>query len=204
MAKLPIRGFGRRGYFLGWGANRIRSLNFTVATLNRDEPITVRMLFPDDDVCTDGNGNLVWNRDPNSGDWRGRASSDVTLAIPLVVVPAGHNLFRLDDPWVGRYGVESVAYGDVVEVERLDDDVLVFQRVVEKGNWTIDEWILGPEFIRSDAMRPLFEKTEASGGFLAEDPWFGGMLWIFLPPDATYHPIEDIKAAAKNWDGWDK
>lgn len=45
-------------------------------------------------------------------------------------------------------------------------------------------------------MEPIIEKISQHTGFALEDPWIGGILWMFLPPNAGYDPVEHIDSTA--------
>ncbi len=93
-----------------------------------------------------------------------------------------------------RITVLSAQFGDVIHAETLPDGTLRFVSVIEPGRWSINTWMLGLQPIRSGILHPVFERVSAEGGFACEDPWMGGMLWVFLPPEADYQPQADISA----------
>jgi tetratricopeptide (TPR) repeat protein len=113
---------------------------------------------------------------------------------PIVIKlrPLGGERYRLEDPWIGNYGVECAQFKDVIVAETLPDDTLRFTSISEPGRWYINSWILGPTPIRSGRLNLVFERTAAEGGFACGDPWMGGILWAFLPPESKYEPRADL------------
>jgi hypothetical protein len=159
------------------------------------EVVVAQMRFPNQHLRVNEKRHLVFG--PRKALTDERADAD---PIEIEVTRLGDDCYRLDDPWIGSYGIECASFMDVVLAEELPDGTLLFKAVKEPGNWKIENWVLGPDFIESAEMQPVFEKMTLEGGFLAHDPWMGGILWIFSPPNANYDPGEDIKSAHKLWD----
>jgi Flp pilus assembly protein TadD len=112
--------------------------------------------------------------------------------IPIRVSPLGGEHYRLEDPWIGNYGVECAQFKDVISADQLPDGTLRFTSVSEPGRWQINSWILGPPATRSGRLNLVFERAAAEGGFACEDPWLGGVFWVFLPPESNYEPQAEI------------
>ena len=47
--------------------------------------------------------------------------------------------------------------------------------------------------------QPVFKKMASERVYWVEDEMMGGLLWTFAPPNSTYDPDEDIKAAYDRW-----
>jgi hypothetical protein len=148
--------------------------------------VLVKMRFPGQLIRVAEDGALTF---PANQSKRGE-----DVPIEIEVTSMGHDLYRLEDPWLSMYGVDCARFQDVIRADTLADGTLRFVSVSEPGQWTIKTWILGPQPIRSEKLSPLFERVDAEGGFACEDPWIGGVLWVFLPPESDYQPQADISA----------
>jgi hypothetical protein len=148
--------------------------------------VSVKMRFPGQLIRVAEEGALTFPANP--------AKSGENVPIEIEVTSLGGELYRLEDPWLSNYGVDCAQFGDVIRADTLTDGTLRFVSVSEPGQWSIKTWILGPQPIRSEKLSPLFERVEAEGGFACEDPWIGGVLWVFLPPESDYQPQADISA----------
>jgi hypothetical protein len=153
------------------------------------------MRFPNQGICVNEQRHLVFG--PRTAETVDCANAD---PIEIEVTPLGDNCYRVDDPWLGNYGIKCARFMDVVFADELADGTLRFKAVKEQGSWKIENWVLGGDFIESEEMQPVFERMTYEGGFLAEDLWMRGILWILSPPDATLDPTEEIKVAHKRWE----
>jgi hypothetical protein len=140
---------------------------------------------------------LIFDRDAN----RGIGELKHRLAFVTWVVPLGEGKYRLEDLWHGhpfRRNDEGVAPGglafrDVFLAKHLADGSLLFDRLVQKGEWRVDFWVLpDASFVRSEYLNAAVAKIEANGGCAEQDPWIRNWLWTFLPPETDYDQTSDI------------
>lgn len=142
-------------------------------------------------------------------------SGDVTFE--TWVVPLEDNHYRLEDLWFQQpfkmmaiegldpdVSVEEqtpggLAFRDIFLAQRLPDESLLFDRVVQKANWRIDNWMLP---LSSESawryLTSIVERIEAHGGCIEPDPWFVNWLWTFMPSEADYDPTSDINETINN------
>ena len=136
------------------------------------------------------------------------------FAFVTAVVALGDNHYRLQDLWYGhpfRLNDDDepqggLAFQAVFYAERLADGSLLFDRVVERGGWRTDYWMLPSEWVSppesllaSEYLRTVIEKIDAHGGCAAQDPWIINWLWTSLPPGTDYDPTNDIAEAVKHY-----
>lgn len=174
--------------------------------------IEVVLRFHDENGIVDATGlklletetrSLIFKRAPDGG----IGELKHRLAFVTWVVPLGEGSYRLEDLWHGHPARMSgdedkqespggLAFRDVFRAERLTDGSLLFDRVLRKGEWRIDCWILpSPSFLRSHYFDGVVAQVEAHGGCAEPDPWMKNWLWTFLPPEADYDPARDIDEA---------
>jgi len=73
----------------------------------------------------------------------------------------------------------SASFGDVIEVESLDDETYLFIRIVEKSDWQTHQWLLAQKTIESAEMQELLSELYQRGAHWQID--FGGCLSIAHP-----------------------
>jgi len=173
-----------------------------------DRTIEVVLRFPDENGIVDATGREtlerekgpIFKRDSNGG--IGEVKHRFAFATP--VVPLGADNYRLEDLWYGHpfrtmgeeKGAGGLAFGDVFLARPLADGSLLFDRVVQRGGWRIDYWMLpSPSFVQSHYLIDVVAAIEAHGGCAEPDPWIENWLWTFLPPETDYDPAIDIAEA---------
>lgn len=112
----------------------------------------------------------------------------VTVSVPLAEV--GDGLYRLDGV---PFGVESAAFGDVIEAESVGDGRLLFVCVAERGGWRTFDFVVSEETIGGERLRSLLAEVEARGGHW--ETLFGGLLFICVPPGLDFDPTPRVAGA---------
>ena len=178
-----------------------------------DQAVEVVLRIPDEDGRLDPTDrqtleakgrDLVFGRTPDGG----VGPLKHRLAFVAWVVPLAEGRYRLDDPWIQhpfRMDEEDerapgdLAFRDVFLARRLPDGSLLFDRVVQKANWRVDQWTLPlPVSSAAQYLTAVIARIEVNGGCIEADPWFVNFAWTFMPPDAGYDPTSDLNEAIDN------
>jgi len=178
-----------------------------------DRMVEVVLRFPDENGIVDATGRhtletekgLIFGRDADGG----IGELKHRFAFVTSVVPLGAGTYRIEDMWyghpfrmLGEEGEEKTAGGlafrDVFLARPLADGSLLFDRVVQRGGWRLDYWMLpSPSFVHPRYLNEVVANVEAHGGCVEQDPWIGNWLWTFLPPETDYDPTSDIEEALR-------
>jgi Domain of unknown function (DUF4265) len=95
--------------------------------------------------------------------------------------------------------IEDVSYGDVIEVEKQQDNTYLFKRIVEKGNFKTHSWVMSSAIIESEPFKELLNKVLQSGGMW--ENVFGGVVMIHLPHNSDFDvakAIDDLNLPDKS------
>lgn len=105
---------------------------------------------------------------------------------PVTCVSPG--LVRLG--WTPLFTEIEAYFGDVVEVERTTDGSHRFVRIVERGSFAHEGWVVGPAFLGSDYFEAFVIALEAAGG-VWEVP-VNGYLLTHVPVGSTFDVDEQL------------
>lgn len=103
------------------------------------------------------------------------------------VTPLGDDLYKLEETPL----VDYAAFGDVIEVEEIDNGCFVFKRIAEKSKYKCHELVLAKSLIESENFEKIVKRVEKEGG-----QWeiiFGGMVLINLPLDSCFDVAQEIQ-----------
>jgi hypothetical protein len=133
-------------------------------------------------------------------------SGDDVIDVVSYVLPLGDRHFSMEDPWIAHplscaqtdndQPPGGLAYQDVFLAQPLANGALRFEAIVRRGDWRVENFMLGPA-LTTPYLEPVFKKIVEHGGFAEEDPWIGGGWWVFMPPGSDYDPDSDFIQAVK-------
>ena len=108
---------------------------------------------------------------------------------PLVVTYLGDRRYCLEE---SPLDIESAQIFDVIEAETVDPSTIRFIRVVEKSRWKTYSYFLNQESIESLELAAKLAAVKPEG--VRWDRVFGGMLFVYVPPDSDYDPDSDLES----------
>ena len=111
----------------------------------------------------------------------------------MCLTQIGPNLYRLEETPVF---IESVSYKDVIEADKQPDGSLLFCQVVQKSDLRTYDLILSKEIVASEELAIILDKVTALGGHW--ERIFGGCLFIYLPANTDYDPVDEINRVNSN------
>jgi hypothetical protein len=78
--------------------------------------------------------------------------------------------------------------------EEVDEGILHARRVLRKSGWRTQFSILPPEDREAPWLLSICDRVDRFGG---KWTWYCGLLFISLPPDLRYDPLEDFPVNQK-------
>jgi hypothetical protein len=127
---------------------------------------------------------------------------DDEIVLRVSLEPLKGNLYRLGTTPLTDDG--GIYLGDIIEAEMQENGVLRYLRVVEASPLRHWSWLLSEKVGASAAFEAFRETIEKQGGIW--ERYFGGILFIHLPPGTPLDPQEEMKKVintvqAKGHDG---
>lgn len=127
---------------------------------------------------------------------------DDEMVLRILLEPLKGNVYRLGTTPLTDDG--GIYLGDIIEAEMQENAVLRFLRVVEASPLHHWSWLLPERVVVSAVFEAFRETIEKQGGIW--ERYFGGILFIHLPPGASVDPQEEMKkiintVQTKGYDG---
>ncbi len=107
----------------------------------------------------------------------------------IEVTPLGNSTYRLEEPVPLS---ECTTIYDVIKAKRIDDKTIRFIRVAENSNWNTYSYCIQKQYVDSAELDAVLAQIETNGA--RWEQVFGGLLFVYVPPNSEYNPDTDITA----------